>query len=230
MSCGTASSARASTSAFMTMPGPPPAGVSSTVRCLSVACARMSIVSSDQMPDASALPARLAPAGRETFREDRQYAGAPHDSRRRSRFDFRRRHDHDLLLPRRSIFGTVVSVNGSIKVSPPAGRRDFDNVACAEIMQRVHGADLRAVRRYARQGRSGRHDKKYRLPRSSAAARAEYTIRYCAASLPRRDRRRRRCARRSDPSPARSASISKHRVPSSRLQRAVVGDRQRDLR
>ena len=33
----TASIARASTSAFITMPGPPPAGVSSTVRCLSVA-------------------------------------------------------------------------------------------------------------------------------------------------------------------------------------------------
>ena len=33
----TASMARASTSAFITMPGPPPAGVSSTVRCLSVA-------------------------------------------------------------------------------------------------------------------------------------------------------------------------------------------------
>ena len=32
-----ASIARASTSAFITMPGPPPAGVSSTVRCLSVA-------------------------------------------------------------------------------------------------------------------------------------------------------------------------------------------------
>src|SRR5262245_39743429 len=63
VSCGTESSARASTSAFMTMPGPPPAGVSSTVRCLSVACARMSTVSSDQTPDASALPARLCASG-----------------------------------------------------------------------------------------------------------------------------------------------------------------------
>src|SRR5262249_56334478 len=41
-------------SAFITMPGPPPAGVSSTARCLSVACERMSIESSDQMFDVSA--------------------------------------------------------------------------------------------------------------------------------------------------------------------------------
>ena len=80
-SCGTASSARASTSAFITMPGPPPAGVSSTVRCLSVACARMSTVSSDQMPAASALPARLcAERPRKHLRKDRQHARAPHGS------------------------------------------------------------------------------------------------------------------------------------------------------
>src|SRR5579885_3182551 len=45
------------------MPGPPPAGVSSTVRCLSVAALRMSCASSDQMPEASALTARLTPSG-----------------------------------------------------------------------------------------------------------------------------------------------------------------------
>ena len=58
-----ASSARASTSAFITMPGPPPAGVSSTVRCLSVACARMSTRRATRCPAASALPARLTPSG-----------------------------------------------------------------------------------------------------------------------------------------------------------------------
>src|SRR5512139_432838 len=63
LSCGTASSARARMSAFITMPGPPPAGVSSTVRCLSVACTRMSWQSSRQMPEARALPARLTPSG-----------------------------------------------------------------------------------------------------------------------------------------------------------------------
>src|SRR5690242_13298185 len=58
-----ASIARASTSAFITMPGPPPAGVSSTVRWRSVAWVRMSCASSRQMPVASALPARLCPSG-----------------------------------------------------------------------------------------------------------------------------------------------------------------------
>ena len=57
------SRALASTSAFITMPGPPPAGVSSTVPCLSSACARMSIASSDHSPAFSAFPARLMPSG-----------------------------------------------------------------------------------------------------------------------------------------------------------------------
>ena len=83
LSCGTVSMARASTSAFITMPGPPPAGVSSTVRCLSAAEARMSWVSSDQMFDASALPARLeAERPREHVWENGQNAGAPHVSLR----------------------------------------------------------------------------------------------------------------------------------------------------
>ncbi len=59
----TASTARASTSGRITMPGPPPAGVSSTERCLSVACVRMSTASSVHRPAASALPARLTPSG-----------------------------------------------------------------------------------------------------------------------------------------------------------------------
>src|SRR5581483_4368527 len=62
-SAAAASIARASTSAFITMPGPPPAGVSSTVRCLSAAKLRISTMSSAQAPAASALPARLKPSG-----------------------------------------------------------------------------------------------------------------------------------------------------------------------
>ena len=58
-----ASIAAASTSARSTMPGPPPAGVSSTLRCRSVARSRMSRASSAHSPDASALPARLTPSG-----------------------------------------------------------------------------------------------------------------------------------------------------------------------
>src|SRR5579863_5703506 len=55
--------ARPSTSGFITMPGPPPAGVSSTERCLSVAKSRISTTSSAQVPAVKALPARLAPKG-----------------------------------------------------------------------------------------------------------------------------------------------------------------------
>src|SRR5579859_4070416 len=62
-SAAAASMARASTSAFITMPGPPPAGVSSTVRCLSAAKLRISTTSSAQAPAVSALPARLTPSG-----------------------------------------------------------------------------------------------------------------------------------------------------------------------
>ena len=58
-----ASMASASTSARSTMPGPPPAGVSSTLRWRSVAEARISRASSAHRPDASALPARLTPSG-----------------------------------------------------------------------------------------------------------------------------------------------------------------------
>ena len=54
--CETASIAAASTSGFSTMPAPPPAGVSSTVRWRSVAKSRICTVSSDQSPRTSALP------------------------------------------------------------------------------------------------------------------------------------------------------------------------------
>src|SRR6476646_8164655 len=50
-------------SARITMPAPPPAGVSSTERCLSVAKSRMSIAASAHLPSPSAFPARLNPKG-----------------------------------------------------------------------------------------------------------------------------------------------------------------------
>ena len=53
----------ASTSGLSTIPAPPPAGVSSTVRCLSVAKSRICTVSSDHAPCSSARPARLTPSG-----------------------------------------------------------------------------------------------------------------------------------------------------------------------
>ena len=46
-----------------TIPAPPPAGVSSTVRCLSVAKSRICTVSSDHVPSSSARPASDTPSG-----------------------------------------------------------------------------------------------------------------------------------------------------------------------
>src|SRR5690242_5441965 len=63
MSARAASMAAAAMSARITMPAPPPAGVSSTERCLSVAKSRMSMVASAHLPSPSALPARLEPSG-----------------------------------------------------------------------------------------------------------------------------------------------------------------------
>src|SRR5215469_15496764 len=59
----TASIAAAATSARITMPGPPPAGVSSTVRCLPRPWSRMSRTSSDQSFFSSALPRSEMPKG-----------------------------------------------------------------------------------------------------------------------------------------------------------------------
>src|ERR1700761_6325076 len=59
----TASIAAAATSARITMPGPPPAGVSSTVRCLPRPCSRISRTSSDQRLFVSALPNNEMPNG-----------------------------------------------------------------------------------------------------------------------------------------------------------------------
>src|SRR5256885_3536674 len=51
------------TSARITMPGPPPAGVSSTVRCLPRPWSRMSRTSSDHRPFSRALPSSEMPRG-----------------------------------------------------------------------------------------------------------------------------------------------------------------------
>src|SRR3546814_16155821 len=55
--------AAASTSAFSTIPAPPPAGVSSTVRCLSVAKSRICTGAHAQVPLSRAGPAMLCPSG-----------------------------------------------------------------------------------------------------------------------------------------------------------------------
>ena len=119
-SCATASRARASTSAFITMPGPPPAGVSSTVRCLSVAKLRISAMSSD--PGAG----RQRLAGEAYAERSRKHLGKDGQARWRATSQLfvaravPARHRHGLpattttIRPApRSTVGTVASLNGS---------------------------------------------------------------------------------------------------------------------
>src|SRR5438309_7720976 len=59
----TSSSARPHTSGFITMPAPPPYGVSSTVRCTSAVQARRSWTRTSRSPRSRALPSRDTPSG-----------------------------------------------------------------------------------------------------------------------------------------------------------------------
>src|SRR5580698_8248958 len=142
VSVAIASMARPSTSAFITMPGPPPAGVSSTVRCRSVAKLRMSATSSDQVPALSALPARLVPSGpgnisgkivstlaRHTLAATRWRFGWWFDHKPPGReIDHRYRR----LVERQHLCGVAV------------GWPNFDQIAGAEIVDGDYGAELAA--------------------------------------------------------------------------------------
>src|SRR5580658_6879676 len=124
--------ARPSTSAFITMPGPPPAGVSSTVRRLSAAKARISTTSSDQAPEASALPARLAPKG------PGKTSGKMVNTLARHILPSRRNHnppggnidDRHVRLVERDQFGLSTSVG-----------LHLDQITGAKIMDGDHGAE-----------------------------------------------------------------------------------------
>jgi hypothetical protein len=74
----------------------------------------MSCASSDQTPDASALPARLRPSGPETSREQREDGGAPH-----LRHSVSASGTTTMRRAAMSISGTAASVNGTISGSPP---------------------------------------------------------------------------------------------------------------
>src|SRR5262245_64672077 len=154
----TASTARASTSGRITMPGPPPAGVSSTERCLSVACARMATASSVHRPAASALPARLKPSGPGNISGKMVRMVARHmmldltdslvfrfsSGAAVARRVFRRRH-HD--APARDVdAGHEGGGEWHHDSGSPRLRPQFQDVACAEIVNRRHRADLGAVR------------------------------------------------------------------------------------
>src|SRR6185312_16723244 len=104
---------------------------------------RMSCVSSDQMPEASALPARLWPSGPGNM----------------SGKIVRTVARHIVALPRQHHYDTPC---GDIDLRHGVGRewqhecltvrrrRNLDDVACTEIMNRGHGSDRCAVMRLRR--------------------------------------------------------------------------------
>ena len=166
--------ARASTSAFITMPGPPPAGVSSTVRCRSVACARMS--SGVERPD----------AGRQRLAGEAQRRAAPETSPERWSGRSRatssdlavapfspaehapRPADDDEAAARNIDLRHVSSVNGSISGSPLAfgrAREDRRRRNCGSPSRCRAGCRRRRPPR----ARSGRRDRTRRRPRSRQA-------------------------------------------------------------
>src|SRR5580693_295953 len=137
-SIAVASMARASTSAFITMPGPPPAGVSSTVRCLSVANARISTTSSDQVPAIRALPARLKPNGPGNISGKMESTEARHILLFLSREGRRLNHDP----PSRDIDTWNITFIERDQFGLAAGRKPhLDQIASAEIMHGENGAE-----------------------------------------------------------------------------------------
>src|ERR1700752_2129786 len=140
-----ASIAAARMSARSTMPGPPPAGVSSTLRCLSVAELRISRASSSHRPDVSALPARLTPSGPGNISGNsvrmvaRQVIALCLCKRGLFALDFLRQFDHDAAA------GDVDSRHHGICERQQHGRAlwrcDLYDVAGAEIMDGDDAAD-----------------------------------------------------------------------------------------
>ena len=211
MSAGMLSSALASTSAFITMPGPPPAGVSSTVPCLSMACARMSMASSDHRPALSARPARLTPSGPGNISGKIVSTVARHIA---GVLRHARQHDDDVLRGDIDFRHDRIGERQQQRLAALRGG-DFDQVAGAEIMQRGDGAERDAFRRDG-----GKPDQVGVVPGVVFVDRRQPLARHEQIDVHQllrgdRGRRRRQCARRNDLSPARIVSISKRRLPSS---------------
>ena len=129
------------------MPGPPPAGVSSTLRWRSVAESLMSRASSAHRPDASALPARLTPSGPGNISGNsvrtvaRQVIPETHHVSVGDvvAVDFLRQFDHHAAA------GEIDRRHHRIGERQQHGRalrrRDLDDVAGAEIMDRDDAAE-----------------------------------------------------------------------------------------
>ena len=136
----TASIARASTSAFITMPAPPPAGVSSTCDACRARARGYRAPRATRCPPPAPSGKAHAERTRKHVRKDREHGGAPHGSF----FSFGRAGISRRQLDRRSC-RRAISTSGtvaSVKAAAPCRavrQLQFDHIAGAEI---VHGDHL----------------------------------------------------------------------------------------
>ena len=139
-----ASMAAAAMSARITMPAPPPAGVSSTERCLSVAKSRMSTMSSAQMPSCRALPARLKPSGPGNISGNRVSTVARQGDGI-GLYSIIVRRDEGEASGRNVDLRHRRVGEGHDQAFAARGRANLDEIAGAEIQHRHDGADRLAL-------------------------------------------------------------------------------------
>ena len=214
------------------MPAPPPNGVSSTVRCLSVAKSRMSTASSRQRPSRKRLageangragpgtsPGTASARLRSTVARRSCSRAPPRGSSPGSSRAFRQL-DDDASPPSRSTTGTTPSVKGSTQPSPVAGSISISR-------RRRNCRRRRPCRSLARRMRARRQPDQvvmveFVLVREPAEPRAAHKGASPAAPRPRRGRRRRRCARSPAVAGARRRS-QLERAPAGFVEQRAVG-------
>ena len=179
-----ASMARPSTSAFITMPGPPPAGVSSTERCLSVAKLRISTDVERPGSGRQRLAGKAyAERSRKHVGKNGENAGAPHVSVR-SRYLTPRR--SSLVACRRERIdddasagkidhrhGDSIERQAVRSLPPPSGRTSIRSPA-PKLCTAIDGAAPLAGAIDARQARPDRRDR-IRRARRAAGSRSRGT-------------------------------------------------------
>ena len=216
-------------------PAPPPAGVSSTVRCWSVADARMSRASSDQRPSASARPARLTPSGPGNISGKRVRTVARkvivaglRVVRPRPRRAARRRIDDDPPAGEVDLRHGGAGERDEQRLA--ARRRDLEEVAGAEILDRDDRAERRAVASSRRRGRSGRRGRTRPRPAGGSRSRGTESSMPFSASAALRSatpsKRDDQHVRRGRRPPAAARRSSKRGRPA-RCERAIGRRRQR---
>ena len=192
------------------MPGPPPNGASSTERCRSRAKSRMSTVSSRHSPSRQRLAGeRMRQRPRKHLGEDRAARSpATTPCQRSASASASSRADATRPVGRRdddAAFGQIDHRHRRARERHDQRRArralDLDAVAGAEIMDRAHAAQDRAVGRARRRGRADRRGRiRSSLGRRQRGAR-QIEPHAFERARPRRGRRRRRAAPAPRPSP-----------------------------